>query len=82
MDWTHLVTSPAADCQHNAHPRAISVWRQAQGGFWDAGQLYVSSVRNCVNGDHDGANCYLGTAPAGRTAFIWLDAHGSFYCAL
>lgn len=50
--------------------------------FLFKGQLYVESSRECVDGEYDGANCYLGTAPAGHRAFVWPDANGAFYYTL
>lgn len=46
------------------------------------GLLYVKSRRDCVDGRWDGANCYVGTPPAGHSAFLWPDSQGSFYYAL
>ena len=47
--------------------------------FTWSGNLYTTAIPTCTDGDYDGLNCYLGTAPATRTAFLWPDSSGAFY---
>ncbi len=35
--------------------------------------------RTCTIGSYDKANCHVGTAPTGTTAFMYPDAQGAFY---
>jgi len=44
---------------------------------WSGG-LYVTPLPTCNDGDYDGANCYMGSAPSGTSAFLY---GGSFYYA-
>jgi hypothetical protein len=41
--------------------------------------VYVTPVGQCSYSNYDGYNCYMGTAPAGTSPFMWPNSTGSFY---
>jgi hypothetical protein len=52
----------------------------AQDFIWK-GNLYITAIPTCSDGKYDGANCLVGSAPSGTTAFVWPNSSGSFYYA-